>query len=123
MDFTGIHLQQHGKIRMDVDSFSVQFQNPVTDLQTLRTVHGAERLKAFNYRRNNLLHRQINNNHQQYAYQEIHGRAGYKNDQPLPPRRPVKGAGIVAVSVLTLHGAKAADGNQPKGVQGFPHLL
>ena len=123
VDFAGVQLQQHGKIRLDVDFFAVQFHDAVANPQAILPVDGAEGFKAADHRRDFLLHGKINHNHQQHAHQEIHGGTRHQNDQLFPPCRFVKGTGIVAAAVLTLHGAVAANGNQADGVQRFPNLL
>ena len=76
----GIELQQHGKIRLDVDCFPVQLHNAVTDLQPLRAVDGAKWLKAADHRRDFLLDGEINQDHQQHAHGKIHRGARHQND-------------------------------------------
>ena len=58
----------------------------------------------------------------QQARDKIHEGAGHQNDQPLPPGRIVEGSGVVALLVLALHGAVAADWQQAQRIEGLPSL-
>mgnify|MGYP000130275648 CR=1 FL=1 len=54
---------------------------------------------------------------------EIHPRPGGKDQQLRPKALVFQGPGIAGGLVLPLHGAEAAEGKAPQGVQGLPLLL
>jgi len=121
--FTGIQSQNQRKIRLNMDLFTVQFQNPVADTQAIFSIHRAEGFKRINHRLHHCLGGQVDDDHQNDTHDKIHGRTGHQNHQALPPGGFLKRTGIVGILILAFHGAVTADGNQTDGIQGFPNLL
>ena len=61
----------------------------------------------------------VEQGHHEKAGQQIHERARAEDNQALPPLGVDKGAGILALAVLPLHGAVAANGDQAEGILGL----
>ena len=62
------------------------------------------------------------NQNQQHTGQKIHQRASGQNQCLCPKALPHKGPLIAGILILPLHGAEAANGKQPQGIQSFPFL-
>ena len=69
-----------GVLLMILIYLPVQFHDAVANLQAFRAIDGAKRLKAADHRRDFLLDREVNQDHQQYAHDKIHRGARYQND-------------------------------------------
>ena len=52
---TGIHLQKHGEIRLNIDFFSIQFYNFVTNMQALFPDDGTSLFRRFDHGHHKLL--------------------------------------------------------------------
>ena len=111
-----------GQVGVDKNPVAVHRDNPVPRLESLRPGAGEAVHEVPDHRHHIATGGAEQDGHQHKAGNEVHHRPRGQNDE-LPPGGFVgKGAGVVVLLILPLHGAVAPDGKGPEGILGLPPL-
>ena len=115
-------VEQHRDVARRVDALAADGIEAVARLQLPRK-HAGRVDGRDGARGDGLIDGRHIDRHDKQARHEIHKRTGHQNEEALPDLRAAEGARIVAVAVLTLHGAIAADGDAAQRIQCLALLL
>ena len=109
MGLAALDIQDHVEIALNIEPFPVDGQNAVPRLEAVVLRQGAVGFDLGDFRHHELLGRAEHDGVKHQPRQEVHEGPRRQNQEPLPPLGLAEGTGIVAVLVLALHGAVAAD--------------
>ena len=101
---------------------TVNAVEPVPHLQGVLPLIGAVRPEVSDHRGPESGCPGIQDQHDHQPQHKVHKGAGHQDQRPFPGRLIGEGSWLVAVFVLSGHGAEAAEGHTAQGVHGLPFL-